>query len=109
MKTLCKCLPVLITLSILSMADHVHAAKAVVVFKEPACKHFVAQGPDGFYLLEYQGGYDPDKGDFIVGSFNSYGFKQAFYPDKEQDGKVYVNGFKMSRDDALQGYFDHCQ
>lgn len=104
-----KYLPLFILTIFLSQVAQSHAAKAVVVFKEPTCKHFVAQGPDGFYLLEYQGGYDPDKGDFIVGSFNSYGFKQAYYPDREQDGKVYVNGFKMSQDSAFQGYFDHCQ
>jgi hypothetical protein len=103
------CFSIVILQALLFLPVDGYAAKAVVIFKEAPCKHFVAEGPDGFYLLEWQGGYDPEKGDFIVGNFNSYGFKQAYYPDKEQDGKVYVNGFKMSQDNALQEYFDHCQ
>ncbi len=95
--------------SCLWLPVNVHAAKAVVVFKNVPCNHFVAQGPEGFYLLEWQGGYNPEQGDFIVGNFNSYGFRQAYYPDKEQDGKVYVNGYKMSQDNAFQEYFDHCR
>lgn len=108
MKVICRYLSIFIFLNIVSLSYPSHGAKAVVVFKKLTCKQFVAQGPDGYYILEYQGGYDPQEGDFIVGSFNSYGFKQAYYPDKEQEGKVYVNGFKMTENDAFRGYFEHC-
>ncbi len=108
MKTLCGYLSILLFFNIVTLSDSVHAAKAVVVFKKYTCKQFVAQGPDGYYVLEYQGGYDPQEGDFIVGNFNSYGFKQAYFPDKEQEGKVYVNGFKMNEDSAFRAYFEHC-
>ena len=44
------------------------ADKAVVVLYQSGCRsYFIADGPNGYYLLEWYGGYDPSKVDIIVG------------------------------------------
>jgi hypothetical protein len=46
-----------------------------IVLRVSGCDYFVADGPNGYYILEWYGGYDPGKGDGIYGEIRSYGFK----------------------------------
>jgi hypothetical protein len=36
-----------------------------VVYRVRSCDYFVADGPRGYYVLEWYGGYDPERGDGI--------------------------------------------
>ena len=85
------------------------AEKAVVVLYQSGCRsYFIADGPRGFYLLEWYGGYDPSKGDVIVGDIGSYGFKDVYYPRQDREGRIYVDDYMLSKDRVLEKYREKC-
>ena len=94
--------------AVLLFAADAFADTAVVVFYKSGCDYFVADGPNGYYLLEWYGGYDPVEGDVIIGKLNSYGFKNVHYPRRSREGRIYVEDYLLSKDEALEKYFEHC-
>lgn len=85
------------------------AEKAEVVLYKSGCRsYFIAAGPHGFYLLEWYGGYDPSKGDVIVGEIASYGFKDVYYPKQDREGRIYVDDYSLSKDRVLEKYSEKC-
>lgn len=87
-----------------AMADN-----AIVVVYKSGCKsYFLADGENGYYLLEWYGGYDPTENDLIVGDINSFGFKDVSYPRKQRTGRVYVDDYNLSKQRALEKYIDKC-
>jgi hypothetical protein len=86
------------------------ADKAVVVLYLAGCRsYFIAEGPRGYYLLEWYGGYDPSKGDIIIGDIGSYGFKNVYYPKQDREGRVYVDDYMLSQDRVIEKYRDKCR
>ena len=61
-----------------------------MVHKVSGCDYFVADGPTGYYVLEWYGGHDPDEGDQIAGTISGYGFKDVFYLNSNSKGRVWV-------------------
>jgi hypothetical protein len=85
------------------------AEKAEVVLYKSGCRsYFIAEGPRGFYLLEWYGGYDPSKGDVIVGEIGSYGFKDVYYSKQDRKGRIYVDDYLLSKDRVLEKYRGKC-
>jgi len=76
-------------------------ARVNIVLRVQGCDYFIADGPKGYYLLEWYGGYDPDKGDRIFGDLGGYGFKDIVY-DGGQEGRVYVDDYLLSKSSALE-------
>ncbi len=85
-----------------------YADKAIVVLYKTGCDYFISDGPRGYYLLEWYGGYDPTEGDVIIGDIASYGFKDVYYPRRDREGRIYVEDYLLSKEDALEEYVDHC-
>ena len=85
------------------------AEQAVVVFEDASCDYFIADGPRGFYLLEWYGGHVPTEGDVIEGDIGSYGFKNVRYPRRSREGRVYVEDYLLSEDGVIKAWRDHCQ
>jgi hypothetical protein len=81
-----------------------------VIFRRSGCRdYFLADGDaGGVYLLEWYGGYDPSVGDAIVGKINSYGFKDVFYPLKNQSGRVWVDDYMLSKSRAMEKILEKC-
>ena len=106
MRTIFFNLSMILTLLIPSV---VFADKAVVVLYQSGChSYFIADGPKGYYLLEWYGGYDPSKGDIIVGDISSYGFTDVYYPKQDREGRVYVDDYMLSKDRVLEKYSERC-
>lgn len=85
------------------------AEAGVVVLYQQGCQdYFVADGPNGYYLLEWYGGYDPSRGDVIAGDLSTYGMKTVSYPQLGQNGTVWVDDYLLSRDSALSKYKEKC-
>jgi hypothetical protein len=61
-----------------------------------------------YYLLEWYGGHSPSKGDTIAGRISSYGFKDIFYASARSNGRVWVDDYLLSRDNAVEKYTDKC-
>jgi hypothetical protein len=63
----------------------------------------------GFTILEWFGGHDPDKGDVIVGAYESYGMKTVYDVTADQEIRVWVEDYGLSKDDALEKLMDQCE
>ena len=83
-------------------------APVTVVLRVRGCDYFVADGPQGYYLLEWYGGHDPEKGTGIFGEVGGYGFKDIMY-DGGQDGRVYVDDYLLSKDRVLEKLREKCR
>jgi len=90
------------------MSGAAYSDKAVIVAYPGGCDYFIADGPKGLYLLEWYGGYDPTKGDEIFGDLDSYGFKDVYYPNRDREGRIWVEDYLLSQDSAIEQYRDHC-
>jgi hypothetical protein len=53
------------------------SSRGVVTHRIGGCDYFLVQTAKGYAVLEWYGGYDPDKDDVIVGNFESYGSKDV--------------------------------
>lgn len=84
------------------------AAAITVVLTESGCDYFVADGPGGYYLLEWYGGHSPSKGDTIAGRISGYGFKDVFYTSANRQGRVWVDDYLLSRGRAIEKFVDKC-
>lgn len=96
------------TVAIILVTSPASADKAVVVGRFDGCDYFIADGPRGLYVLEWYGGHDPDEGERVVGEIGSYGMTQVYYPDADQEGKVWVEDYLESESAALDEIADHC-
>jgi hypothetical protein len=63
----------LCVLSVPALAD-----RGIVSHKQSGCDYFVVETNSGYDVFEWYGGYDPDKGDVLVGKFNSYGMRDIY-------------------------------
>ncbi len=84
------------------------AAKGEVVYRKSGCDYFVVETLGGFALLEWYGGSDPDVGDNLVGDFESYGMKDIYNLSSENELRVWVEDYWMSKEDALEGLYEQC-
>jgi hypothetical protein len=53
-------------------------------------------------------GYDPSKGDFVVGVFNEYGMKTLFFGRDHEESQAYIEDYWLDHDDALEQLSDNC-
>lgn len=80
-----------------------------VVFTKSGCDYFIADGPRGYYLIEWYGGYSPSKGDVIAGDVSRYGFKDVHYTNVDRSGRVYVEDYLLSESSVIKGLFEKCK
>lgn len=85
------------------------ADTAYVVAYPGGCDYFIADGPRGLYLLEWYGGHDPSEGEMIVGDISRYGMKNVDYPQRGRTGRVWVEDYLLSEDDAVEQYQENCR
>ena len=83
------------------------ADKGEVVKRFGSCDYFIVDGPSGYYVLEWYGGYDPSEGDTIFGDIDSYGFADVIY-NGTREGRVYVEDYLESDSGAMDEIRDHC-
>lgn len=82
-------------------------AKITVILRVRSCDYFLADGPRGLYLLEWYGGYDPNRSDGIFGELGSYGFKDVIY-ENGREGRLYVDDYMLGEDRALEKLGEKC-
>jgi hypothetical protein len=91
----------------ITLGFEAYADLGEVVKRFGSCDYFIADGPNGYYVLEWYGGYDPDEGDTIFGDINSYGMEDVLY-NGSREGRVWVEDFLESTSAALEEIQDHC-
>lgn len=82
--------------------------KGDIVYKKSGCDYFIVETALGYDLIEWYGGNDPDKGDTLIGNFESYGFEDIYNITADSELRVYVEDYWLSKDDVLEKYFEHC-
>jgi hypothetical protein len=95
-------------LSLIFLVETTFAAKGKVVSKKSGCDYFIVQTNMGYALLEWYGGYDPDKGDTLAGDFESYGFKDIYDLTTDSGLRVWVEDYWLSKSHVMEEYFDKC-
>ncbi len=111
MKAIRKILLVLIVLEFLSGSAPFSLAfqQLAVVYREPACSYFIAEGRDGtFRIFEWRDGYDPQPGELMLGKLQPAGYSEIYYPDPDRKGAVRLVSTHDTRGKALQRYYDYC-
>lgn len=83
-------------------------APDTVALRVRGCDYFVADGPRGYYLLEWYGGYDPHEGDGIFGDIGGYGFKDVLYSNG-RNGRLYVDDYMLGKDSVLEKLREKCR
>ncbi len=85
------------------------AEKGEVVLKKRGCDYFVVLTNSGYALLEWYGGNDPDRGDVLVGDYDSYGMKDIYNLTDEVELRVWVEDYLLSKPSAIEKYYDKCK
>jgi hypothetical protein len=63
---------------------------------------------NGYVLAEWYGGYNPEKGDFVVGAFSQHGMKTLFFGRNHEEGQAYIEDYWLEDDNALEQLSDNC-
>ena len=100
---------VFILLSVhLIFANSVYADTVEVVSYPSGCEYFIANGNHGYCLLKWQEGYKPCLSDVIIGDMSSNGLKDVYYPLKNREGQIYVEGYSVSKSRSIELHKEHC-
>lgn len=84
------------------------AADAPVVLVTVECHDYfvVDLGDKRYALLEWFGGYRPEKDDVVSGDFSHYGAQDMLVKDRRL--RVYVEDYDLSQDDINDKLADKC-
>jgi hypothetical protein len=85
-----------------------NADTGVVVLRVSGCDYYVISATGGFVIAEWYGGYDPDKGDVVIGSFISYGMKTLFFQHGQAESRAYIEDYWLGQDETLEKMSDKC-
>ncbi|OPA85103.1 hypothetical protein BFW88_23655 [Pseudomonas fluorescens] len=86
----------------------VSAAKGVVVYYKSGCSYYIVLTNQGYALLEWFGGNDPSEGDTLIGDYEAYGMKDIYNSTADAETKVWVEDFILTKDRAIESYFEEC-
>jgi hypothetical protein len=70
--------------------------------KITGCDYFIINAPTGYVVAEWYGGYEPFKGEKVIGAFQNYGMITLFYGVSNQDGQVWLEDWGLSYENALE-------
>jgi hypothetical protein len=84
-------------------------ARGVVTHRISGCDYFLVQTRSVYDVLEWYGGHDPDKGDVLVGRYESYGFHDIYDETVDADGRVWTEDYSLSRESGLEKLTEQCE
>lgn len=84
------------------------ASQGHVVLQKSNCDYYIVSTGDDFALLEWYGGDMPELTDFIVGDFESYGFKDLYNVTSDEEIRAYVEDYWLSANSVIEKYKKKC-
>lgn len=97
--------------SLLSSIPRVAIAEpkvGIVALRIRGCDYYPVSTKGGITILEWYGGYDPEKDDELVGEIESYGMKGVVFLPHEQKSQVWVEDYWLSPESAMAKLRDKC-
>ncbi len=85
------------------------AIKGVVTHRISGCDYFLVYTRNGYDLLEWYGGSDPDKGDILIGGYESYGFHDVYDDTLDESVRVWTEDYALSKTEDLEQLTDKCE
>ena len=85
------------------------SVRGEVTHRISACDYFLVETRYGYDLLEWYGNYDPDKGDTLVGNYETYGFHDVLDETADETTHVYTEDYQLSKSDALEKLAEQCE
>lgn len=98
------CLAVLILYSTAACA----ASNGVVTKRISGCDYFMVNATNGYAVLEWYGGYDPNSGDVLIGRIEEYGMHEIVDDTADENLTVWVEDYMLLRTRALEILVDKC-
>ena len=84
-------------------------AKGVVFRRISGCDYFIVATKTDYDVLEWFHGHDPDKGDLLVGGYESYGFHDIYDETADADLRIWTEDYDLTKEDALDKLTDQCE
>lgn len=85
------------------------AARGIVTHRISGCDYFIVESRTGYDVLEWYGDYDPEKGDVLIGNYETYGFHDILDETADESSHVYTEDYLLSKSDALEKLADQCE
>jgi hypothetical protein len=80
----------------------------VVAVKRTGCDYFMVKTNMGYAVLEWFGGWDPLRGDILVGTFETFGFHDIYDKTAGHSIRVWVDEYWLDQDDAFEKLNEQC-
>jgi len=72
------------------------AVRGIISHRISGCDYFVVATKTDYALLEWFGGHDPDKGDVLIGEYESYGFHDIYDDTADQNLRVWTEDYSLT-------------
>jgi hypothetical protein len=102
-------IPAAVSVFVMFFPVHAFAAKGTVTHKIGGCDYFIVATPGGYDLLEWYGGHDPDRGDVLIGGYETYGMHDIYDDTADEELTVWVEDYDLSKEDALEKLAEKCE
>jgi len=99
---------VICTFILLAPSRAFAASSGVLVKRISGCDYFMVNATGGYAILEWYGGYDPDKDDKLIGNFETYGMHDILDDTADESLTVWTEDYDLSRTHALEILVDKC-
>lgn len=76
------------------------ASKGVVVFSEKS--HYVVFTNLGYSVMEWYGGLEPFEDNVVAGNLEQFGFQNIYNLTMDNEFKVYIDDWGMSKQQAVE-------
>lgn len=84
------------------------ASQGHVTKRISGCDYFIVDANQGYAILEWYGGHDPDSGDLLIGAFETYGMHDIIDDTADENLTVWTEDYGLSRARALEVLIDKC-
>jgi hypothetical protein len=84
-------------------------SSGTVTVTRSSCDYFIVDATGGYDVLEWYSGWTPDHGDEIVGTFETYGFRDIYDKTAAASMHVWVEDYWLSLDDAYEKLNEQCR
>ena len=84
------------------------SSRGTIVKRISGCDYFMVDATQGYAVLEWYGGHDPDTDDVLIGRFEEYGMHDILDDTADDNLTVWTEEYALSLTRALEVLVDQC-